>query len=118
MVTHLVLLKLKRGLSQLDRQAFATAFEHAVTDIPTVRGVRIGTRIAIGAGYEPGMPDTADYVAAIDFDDQQGLGAYLEHPVHQELARLFWSSLSGGFVFDFEMGGLELLSRLTSMPEN
>jgi hypothetical protein len=117
MVTHLVLLKLKPGLSGSERQEFATAFERAVTDIPTVRGVRIGSRITIGAGYESGMPDTADYVATIDFEDRQGLGAYLDHPIHQELGRLFWSSLSGAFVFDFEMGGLELLQHLARRDE-
>jgi hypothetical protein len=50
-----------------------------------------------------------DYIAIIDFDDLAGLQMYLRHPAHQELGRLFGESLSGSLVYDFEVGGAEVL---------
>ena len=68
MIAHIVLLKPKSNLPPEDRRAFVAAFERAVREIPSVRGVRIGTRVMHGAGYEQTMPDTGAFVAVIDFD--------------------------------------------------
>jgi len=107
-VSHLVLMKPRADLTLGNRQAFVDAFDRAMREIPTVRGVRIGRRITHGAGYEPSAP-TMDYIAIIDFDDLAGLQMYLRHPAHQELGRLFGQSLSGSLVYDFEVGGAEVL---------
>lgn len=109
-VSHVVLMKPRAELAPAGRQALIDAFEHAVREIPTVRGVRIGRRITHGAGYEPAAP-AMEYVAILDFDDLAGLQTYLSHPAHQELGRLFGQSLSGSLVYDFEVGGAEILSR-------
>ena len=109
MVTHLVLMKPRPDLPAADRDAFVDAFKRAARDIPDVRSVRIGRRVRHGAGYERDVLDAADYLAAIDFDDVAGLQAYLRHPVHEELGRRFVTSLSAAVVYDFEVGGLELL---------
>jgi hypothetical protein len=108
MVTHLVLMKPRPDLSDADRQAFIAAFDRAMREIPTVRGVRIGRRVTHGAGYEPSAP-AMDYVAIIDFDDVAGLQTYLRHPAHQELGARFGQALSGALVYDFEVGGVEML---------
>ena len=108
MVTHLVLMKTRPDLTPADRQAFVDAFDRAMREIPTVRGVRIGKRITHGAGYEQTAPDM-DYVASIDFDDLAGLQTYLRHPAHVELGARFGQSLSGALVHDFEVGGIEVL---------
>jgi hypothetical protein len=107
-VSHLVLMKPRPELTPANRQAFLDAFDRAMREIPTVRGVRIGRRIMHGAAYEPSAP-TMDYVAIIDFDDLAGLQTYLRHPAHEELGRLFGQSLSGSLVYDFELGGAEVL---------
>jgi hypothetical protein len=101
MVTHLVLMKPRPDLTPAGRQAFVDAFDRAMREIPTVRGVRIGRRITHGAGYERTAPDM-DYVASIDFDDLAGLQAYLRHPAHAELGARFGESLSAALVYDFE----------------
>ena len=106
MVSHLVLMKPRPDLSPDDRQALIDAFDRAIRDIPTVRGVRIGRRVIHGAGYEQSAPDM-DYVAVIDFDDLAGLQTYLGHPAHADLGERFGQSLSGAWVYDFEFGGLE-----------
>jgi hypothetical protein len=74
-----------------------------------VRGIRLGRRVCHGAGYEAGAPDTADFLAVIDFDDLEGLETYLRHPAHQQLGARFGESVSGALVYDFEVGGLEVL---------
>ena len=97
------------GPDAAERQAFVAAFERAIREIATVRNVRIGKRVVHGAGYEARVPDAADYIAVIDFDDLDGLQTYLRHPAHEELGRRFYEVLSSGLVFDFEMGGMETL---------
>ena len=111
MVVHLVLLKPRPDLTLQGRRAFVNAFERAVRDIPTVRGVRVGVRLRHGAAYEQIAADSADFVALIDFDDLAGLRTYLQHPAHQELGERFGQSLASALVYDFEVGGLELLRR-------
>src|SRR3954468_24972285 len=108
MVTHLVLMKPRPDLSDADRQAFIDAFDRAMGEIPTVRGVRIGRRVTHGAAYEQSAPGM-DYLAIIDFDDLSGLQTYLRHPAHHELGTRFGQSLTGALVYDFEVGGVEML---------
>lgn len=112
MVSHIVFMKPRPDLTVADREAFVRAFEKAIREIPSIRNVRIGRRIKHGAAYEAVMPDTIDYVAVIDFDDLDGLQAYLRHPAHDELGARFYDSLSSAWVYDFQGGDakdLELL---------
>ena len=113
MIWHLVLLKPRPDLAAADRRAFAEAFRRAVTDIPTVRGVRFARRVTHGAGYEQSAPDAADYLAVIEFADRAGLATYLSHPAHDELGLRFGRSLTAAMVYDFE-----LLGDGKSIPEN
>ena len=107
MLTHLVLMKPRHDLSLAERAALLEAFEHAVREIPTVRGVRVGRRVTHGAAYEQTAVDIADFVAFIDFDDLDGLQTYLRHPAHDALGARFGESLSSAVVYDFEVGGIE-----------
>jgi len=111
MVWHLVVMKPRSDLSGDDQRALLNAFERACREIETVRDVRVGRRVTFGAGYEAAMPDSADYVIALAFDDLRGLQAYLRHPAHEELGTRFNQSLSSALVYDFEMGGMEELRR-------
>jgi stress responsive alpha/beta barrel protein len=111
MLWHLVLMKPKPDLSDADRAAFIAAFEHALATIPTVRDVRVGRRVMHGAAYEHSMPDAADYVAAIAFDDVAGLRTYLSHPAHADLGMKFGEALSSALVYDFDLVGLDDLAR-------
>ncbi len=109
MIAHVVLLKPRPDLTAADRRAFVNAFETAARQIPSVRNVRVGRRVLVGAAYEARMPDAADFLGIIEFDDAAGLKAYLEHPAHAELSREFATALEAAQVFDFECGGLDLL---------
>ena len=109
MISHVVLMKPRTDLNSADRRALVTAFERAVREIPSVRGVRVGRRVTFGAGYESGALDAGDYVAIIDFDDLAGLKSYLQHPAHEELGARLTESLAAVLVYDFEVGGVEAL---------
>ena len=110
-VSHVVLMTPRPDLSAEDRQAFVAAFERALREIPSVRGVRVGRRITHGAAYERVSP-SAGYIALIDFDDFEGLQAYLRHPAHEHLGKLFYASISSGAAYDFAMGGPEMLGEI------
>jgi hypothetical protein len=73
----------------------------------------VGRRITHGAGYEARMPDTADYFVAIEFDDAEGLAAYLRHAAHEELGVQFTEALAGALVYDFQAVELDSLRDLT-----
>jgi hypothetical protein len=104
MITHVVLLKPRADLSAPDRSAFVAALARALREIPSVRGFRVGRRVRFGAGYEANMPDAADFAAFIEFDDLDGLRAYLGHPAHADLGRLFGEVAPAALVYDFETG--------------
>lgn len=112
MISHLVLLKPRADLSDTGRERLVSAFERAVGAIPVVRNVRVGRRVRLGAGYEATMPDIADYLVLLDFDDEDGLTEYLRHPAHADLGARFSDSLAAALVFDFEAVPLERLREL------
>ena len=107
MVSHVVLMKPRADLTDAERDALLAAFDRAIREIPSVRDVRVGRRVVHGAGYEARVPDAADYLVVLDFEDLDGLQAYLRHPAHEELGARFNQSLSSALIYDFEMGGLE-----------
>lgn len=109
MTWHLVLLKPRADLTAQDQAALVDALERAVREIPSVRDVRIGRRLRHGAGYEAGMPDVAEFMVALAFDDRAGLQSYLQHPAHADLGARFNQSVSAALVYDFEGGGVEVL---------
>jgi hypothetical protein len=111
MISHVVLMSPRNDLPDADRRAFVESFKRAVAEIPSVRGVRVGRRVLIGAGYEKSAT-AADYLAIIDFDDVEGLESYLRHPAHSELGSRFATSLAATAVYDFETGGIEMTDEL------
>jgi hypothetical protein len=115
MVWHLVLMRPRPDLSFAERHALADSFVHACRQISAVREVTVGRRILHGAGYESAAPDVADVVIVLAFDDLAGLQLYLADPAHEELGRRFGQSCAGAATYDFEVGGIDLLSRLVDM---
>lgn len=55
------------------------------------------------------MPDVADFMLALSFNDLAGLRTYLRHPAHAEIGVRFNRSFSVAWVYDFEGGGVEVL---------
>jgi Stress responsive A/B Barrel Domain len=113
-IAHVVLFKPRADLTLDDRARFVAALKRAVSEIPSIRHVRVGRRVRIGADYERLTADTVDFLAVIEFEDLRALRAYLSHPVHDELGRQFNASLQAAQVYDFELVAVDQLDILAS----
>lgn len=102
MTVHLVLFRPKADLTADQRAALASSFEAALRAIPAIRKARVGRRVLVGRPYEQQMRDYP-YAAVIEFDDEAGLRAYLDHPAHQQLAARFFESFEDALIYDFEL---------------
>jgi hypothetical protein len=104
MIVHVVLFRPRPGLSDSDREAMFTALRSAATHITTVRRFHVGARITHGAVYEGLMSLDFPFAAMIEFDDLEGLKAYLGHPQHDSLGELFYRYQEAALVYDYEVG--------------
>ena len=103
MIAHVVLFRLKAGLSEETRDGLAEALSRATHEIPSIRQARLGSRVTVGRAYEQLM--TADYpfAAILEFDDVTALKAYLDHPIHEQLAQRFFACVEQALMYDFEL---------------
>ena len=103
MIAHVVLFRERAGVTAEERRILSRMLEQARSQIPSVRRLHVGRRVKHGRPYERAMTQDYTYAAIIEFDDVDGLKAYLNHPAHGGLARL-WESLSEAtLVYDYEM---------------
>jgi hypothetical protein len=100
-ILHVVLFTPRSDLRTADYDQFAAALDRALTTIPSVVSHRIGRRLATGAAYDAG-PRRFEYCAVIEFENRDGLAAYLSHPAHDELGRLFYTMSADAFAGDFD----------------
>jgi len=103
MIVHVILFRLRSDLTDAARDALAAALARATREIPSLRRARIGSRTTIGRAYEQMMTIDYSFAAILEFDDRDGLQAYLDHPAHQELAQRFYASIEQALTYDFEM---------------
>jgi hypothetical protein len=104
MIAHVVLLRLRDDLSNDDLRSFAQLFQLACREIPTIRAAKIGPIVSMDGTTPPLLGDKAYTVAAcLEFDDRQGLDAYMAHPRHAELARRFWQYCESTVFADVSM---------------
>jgi len=104
-IAHVVLFQPRSDLADADREAFLAAIARARCEIPTIRRFFVGRRARFGHQYEPLMAEDFPWAAIVEFDDAEGLAAYLAHPAHAELGRQLWIASEKVLVFDYaEMG--------------
>ena len=101
MVAHVVMLKPQAALTAGDREALLEAMRHAFSHIEEIRRVRIGRRTVLGRSYDVMMPQHFEYAAILEFDTEDALCAYLDHPAHVDLGRRFFESAEAALVYDF-----------------
>lgn len=103
MIAHVLLFQLKAGLTEETREGLAEALSRAVHEIPAIRRARLGSRVIVGRSYEQVM--TADYpfAAILEFEDVTALKAYLDDPVHEQLAQRFFACIEHALMYDFEL---------------
>ena len=108
MIVHVVLFQPRGGLSDQDRERVLADLRRAATEIPSIRRFRIGRRVLHGLpGYEQAMTANYEYAAFIEFDDREGLEAYLRHPAHEAAGAHFTSSASHALAYDYEVIALK-----------
>jgi hypothetical protein len=103
MVIHVVLYRPKANLEKNARAALMEAVAHARDEIPQIRRFVVGRRLTGGPQYALGSFPDLPYAAVIEFSDRDGLEAYLTHPGHEQLKRLFNGTVEAGLVYDYEM---------------
>ncbi|MGE0592054.1 MAG: Dabb family protein [Vicinamibacterales bacterium] len=102
MLVHLLLMQPKPDVPAAARRALLDAYRAAVAQIPSIRRARVGRRARLGYGYEQGQPDF-QYGLLLEFDDREGLAAYLAHPAHADLAARFYEVTGNALILDLEL---------------
>jgi hypothetical protein len=103
MIVHVVLFRLKPNLTDDERDALAAALTRATREIPSIRRARVGSRVTMGRPYEQLMTTDYSFAALLEFDNREGLKAYLDHGAHEQLAQRFYASVEQALTYDFEM---------------
>lgn len=103
MIVHIVLFRPRPDMPEPERAALIEALQSAAQGIPSVRRFSVGRRVRHGRSYEEAMPRDFEYAAVVEFDNLEGLKAYLDDPLHHELGRRFWKAIAAGLIYDYEM---------------
>ena len=104
MISHIVLFKPRLTLGPAERTALVEHLRTAIAHCPTVRGCRVGRRVQHGLpGYEQQMAVDYQFSLILDFDDVDGLKAYLQNPAHAGIGGLFTTAASASLAYDYEL---------------
>src|SRR5690349_7945095 len=102
MISHIVLFRPKASLSSEQRAQLVDALRNAVSGIPSIKRSTIGTRLLLNRpGYETQMAEHYEYSAILEFDSEADLRGYLDHPAHNNLGRLLFSTADAVLAYDF-----------------
>jgi len=101
-IAHIVLFRPRAALAPEQRQALVNALRGAVEGIPEIKRATIGTRILLNRpGYETQMAEHYEYSAILEFESEADLRAYLDHPAHNDLGKLLFTSAESVLAYDF-----------------
>jgi hypothetical protein len=101
-ISHVVLFRPRATLTTEERAALIESLKTAVTGIPAIKRTTIGTRILLNRpGYETQMAAHFEYSAILEFDCEADLRGYLDHPAHNHLGRLLFTSAEAVLAYDF-----------------
>jgi len=104
MIAHIVLFSPKTDANAAQLRSCAQLLERICREIPHIRRASIGQAVAIDAGYPRVVGDkTYKNACVLEFADRPSLIAYLNHPLHKELGRVFWELCDSAVVLETEM---------------
>lgn len=104
MIVHVVLFQPRTDLDAESRGTLLRDLSTAAKEIPSLKRLRVGQRVRHALpGYEQAMIQSYDYALIAEFDDRDGLVAYLTHPAHQAIGRHFTASAERALAYDYEM---------------
>ena len=102
MIAHVVLFRPKPSMTAGQRSTMVDALRRAVDGIPEIKRFTIGKRILLNRpGYETQMAEHYEYSAILEFDSEPDLRAYLDHPAHNELGKMLFTSAEAVLAYDF-----------------
>jgi len=103
-IVHVILYKPKTDVPDRARQEILEGLATAATTIPSIRRLRVGRRVKHGRpGYEQAMQTDFEYAVIAEFDDVDGLLAYLSHPAHGAIGGHFTTSSADALAYDYEL---------------
>jgi hypothetical protein len=102
-IAHIVLFEPKPELDPDRLRSFARSVIEGLRSIPSIRRARIGKAIFVDPGYQRVFGDkTYKYAAVLEFENRDGLVAYLRHPQHDRIGREFWNSCAFTTIVEVE----------------
>ena len=108
MITHVVLFAPQTAFSSDQEQGVLEGIHAVVRACPAVKACRIGRRVRHGLpGYEQAMATDYAFALMLDFEDVEGLRAYLRHPLHEAVGAVFTSAAEASLAYDYAVQGLE-----------
>ena len=102
MIVHVVLFTPRSDLTEDEAAGLSKTLEDALAHIPSVRRYQVGRRLRLGTAYDRAAPLDFQYLVLVECDDRDALSAYLQHPRHQALGQLFYSTSAAALAADFE----------------
>jgi hypothetical protein len=100
-ILHVVLYQPKASASQAELSELIASLEQVSREIPSVRQVRVGKSLDLGIDYlRQANGQEYGYCAVFEFNDKNGLLAYLGHESHAKLAELFWKTCEQPMIMD------------------
>jgi hypothetical protein len=103
-IVHVILFTPKTDLPARASRDLLASLEEAAAVIPSVRRFRSGPRVRHGLpGYEQMMRDEFTFAAIVEFDDMDGLKAYLAHPAHRAIGDHFTASAERSLAYDYQL---------------
>jgi stress responsive alpha/beta barrel protein len=104
MIAHIVLFNPKQTAGRELLLSCAQLLERLAREVPGVIRASAGRSVSIDAGYpRPFGEKTYQNVCILEFNDKPSLLAYLNHPMHRDLGRLFWELCESAVVLETEM---------------
>ena len=104
MIAHVVLFNPKADLTAERMQTFTKSMGECFRSIDHIRRATVGREAQVDPGYARSFGDkTYQFAAILEFDDEAGLIAYLRHPRHEELGRLFWECCDSTIVSEHQI---------------
>ena len=101
-ISHIVLFRPKASLTAEERSQLVAALRGAVEGIPQIQRATVGKRVLLNRpGYETQMAEHFEYSAILEFDSEADLRAYLDHPAHDGLGKLLFTSAEAVLAYDF-----------------
>ena len=104
MIAHVVLFNPKPAATRDVLLSCAQLLERLAREVPGVIRASAGRSIPIDAGYPRSFGEkTYQNVCVVELENRESLLAYLNHPLHRELGRLFWEMCDAAVVMESEM---------------